>query len=282
MTGHSLTPPQPSTSGEADGSSVDARRGEMPAAAPVVPELVKWPRLLVTGRAVTEAQANEILVRTAQWFMLSNDRAWMNTVMTAAGIELSEHTGTPCAAMTRRFEERLRVLPLRYLSNHRIASAWLLGPHGWCDWSGHIGTSRYNIGKWPTVEAVTEDWETIARAFPYLDLTAQLVNHEEDTGDGPPVVEWRVIRGRVAVDYAPDEPIVPVEPVELRESMMLMRLLSPVGERGVDEERLVKALVQVKNHFGIHTDFVVDAVSPAQLTEGGAGSAGSAPVPEER
>ena len=39
-------------------------------------ELTKWPRLPVVGKRITEEQANEILIRTNQWFFSTNDKEW--------------------------------------------------------------------------------------------------------------------------------------------------------------------------------------------------------------
>lgn len=35
-------------------------------------DLTKWPRLLVTGQPVTEDQANDILIRTDDWYIVGN------------------------------------------------------------------------------------------------------------------------------------------------------------------------------------------------------------------
>jgi hypothetical protein len=133
------------------------------------------------------------------------------------------------------------VLQLSYLENARIASSWIGGPHGWCDWDGTIGCANYNIGKWPTVEAVTEDWHAIAAAFPYLNLRAQLVPDEGEAESA--VVEWQISNGAVSTVEELRDPIV--RPGELSAGSLLIRFAAVDGERGVSLHRLREALRQV-------------------------------------
>ncbi|MFE7928347.1 hypothetical protein ACFU6S_06335 [Streptomyces sp. NPDC057456] len=102
-------------------------------------ELTKWPRLLVTGPAVTEEQANEILIRTANlWLLHSNDWEWTATVGEVLGIKPNSlGYGTP--ESIRAASEALRCLDLQWIYTSRIASSWIGGPHGWCNWDGSIG-----------------------------------------------------------------------------------------------------------------------------------------------
>lgn len=202
-------------------------------------ELTKWPRLLVVGEPVTREQANEILIRTDTWWISTNDQAWKHAVCGAAGIALGEY-GFPTRKSMAEFERRHHLVSLCFVNNDRIASSWIGGPHGWCDWDGTIGCATFNIGKWPSAQEVTEDWEAIAAAFPYLDLRAQLV---PDEGASPTAaVEWRVAGGAVETSLDPVELLT--RPVELGETAVLS-ILAPGGERGVTLDRLREALTQV-------------------------------------
>lgn len=219
-------------------------------------DLTKWPRLIVTGEPVTPEQANDILIRTNEWtYFSTNDRGWESQVERAAhellgrpvqpgrfddeaaagrGDAFREHW-----AALRQWCDDTRILELRYLNNEQIMSPWIGGPHGWCDWDGWIGCSTYNIGKWPTVEEVAEDWSRIAHEWPFLDLHAQLVT---DEGDGHVAAQWRVASGSaVMVDPGPQL----TEPEELSERVVLARLMFAGGERGATLERLCEALTQV-------------------------------------
>lgn len=216
-----------------------------------MPAFTKWPRLLVVGEHVTREQANEILVRTDNWSPATNDRAWEQTID-----DLAAEFGRPippkpastpgiylayCEAM-RSWEESLGILDLEYMDNVRIASAWLGGPYGWCDWDGRIGCSTYNIGKWPDEESCTADWQAVAAAFPYLNLHAQLVS---DEGEGEVVAMWAVKDGKAAL-VEPVERLTEVSELDLSACLDAIRGPWSGRERGVSLRRLREALEQVK------------------------------------
>ena len=206
-------------------------------------DFTKWPRLLVVGDNVTSEQANEILVRTDDWYLSTNDRAWERAVDELASAYGRPIPPPPRSApeaygahhkANREWEEKFGVLSLHYMDNERIACAWIGGPKGWCDWDGTIGCANYNIGKWPDEESCTADWVAIAEAFPYLNLHAQLIS---DEGEGEIVATWAVKDGKAALV----EPIARIaEPREID----LLGFLSR-SERGVSLDRLREALEQV-------------------------------------
>lgn len=211
----------------------------------------KWPRLLVVGQPITEEQADEILIRTSNLDFFSNDKAWERIVAD----ELVEVGAPREPADGALSEERIRwyrefdawkrsvgVLNLHYLGNSRIASAWIGGPHGWCDWSGVIGCNTYNIGKWPSTEEVDEDWAAIAAAFPYLDLTAQLL---EEEGEGALCGQWRVKDGQVAYNDTPERRIVGAAELSEATVLSVIFMSAALRERGVSVERLRRALARV-------------------------------------
>lgn len=188
--------------------------------------LPKWPALVVVGQPVTRSQAMEILIRTDPLWFSSNDNAF-NRQLNEFFYDLklpSTRYGAEDKAIKLKlgldpdakgvwnqvyeykenYKEAVGQLDLEYLTNEQVVSSWVGGPHGWCDWSGNIGCRNYNIGKWPSVETVFREWQRIAKAFPFLDLTCQLMNHEVDCeeycDDIPgPVIEFRVKSGRVTM-----------------------------------------------------------------------------------
>lgn len=206
------------------------------------PDLTKWPRLLVAGSPVTPEQADEILVRTANLYLLDvNDKAWAHLVYAAFGLDPGKYANATTESIQAVTAE-LDVLPLTWLYTSRIASSWIGGPHGWCDWDGRIGTSTYNIGKNPDRESLLADWVMIANAFPFLDLTAQLLA-DEGQGDAPAVAQWRVREGN-AIEEQPGALVTAAE--ELGEEAMFLRFFAPGAERGVTEERLTAAIERVR------------------------------------
>lgn len=147
----------------------------------------KWPRLIVNGKPVTVDQAEQILVRTNGTYLHCNDHVWEREAYKIFGLPdifSPEHDDkkTEPGGLRSLFEQEERgiaelgMLRLNYLENSRIATSYIGGTHGWCDWDGSIGCADYNIGKWPSCEEVTSDWKQIARAFPYLDLKCQVVS----------------------------------------------------------------------------------------------------------
>lgn len=200
-------------------------------------DLTKWPRLLVAGNPVTEEQANDILIRTNSPYFTTNDRAWERQVAGVYGIGLDEHGNLDWRSQ-RAVARDLGVLDLHYLSNSRVMSCWIGGPNGWCDWDGRIGCSTYNIGKWPSQEAVQEDLDAISGAWPFLRMDVQLVT---DEGEGDLAAMW-VVQDGEAVFVEPGEQM---PTAELSDAAILRRvLMGGFAERGVSIERLREAVAQ--------------------------------------
>lgn len=188
--------------------------------------LPKWPALVVVGEPVTVDQAAEILVRTDHWSISTNDREWERLVRQTAGLppdrmnvkmeELRE-----LWAAEDRFRQSIGKLNLEYLSNSQIASCYIGGPHGWCDWAGRIGCSSYNIGKWPDTASVFEEWRIIAEAFPYLRLWSQLYDGEQCEDDVVPVIEYVVADGEVIAQAPTHREVEPTD-TSLSDTMGLL------------------------------------------------------------
>lgn len=188
--------------------------------------LPKWPAFLVKGKDVTKKQAAEIIIRTdhsvPDFRHAGNDSEHGKKLSALFGVPEEFDDGIPYQQKRTKDQEAKRIkelhirwasveclekkigkLNLEYLHNSWIVSCYIGGPHGWCDWDGKIGNCATNIGKWPSVEAVTRDWEQIAEAFPFLDLECQLCNHEagypvENQVNGP-IVKFVVKKGKVTV-----------------------------------------------------------------------------------
>jgi hypothetical protein len=205
-------------------------------------DLTKWPLLLVVGEPVSEEQANEILVRTNNWSLSTNDRSFEQQVYDLIGVSIDGRYRWPEAESLHQFEESVQALDLHYLSNHQVVSAWIGGPHGWCDWSGRIGSDNYNIGKWPDADDVLEDWRAIAAAFPYLKLRAQLIPDEGEALHA--AVEFEVCDGEVTWIASPKVRLA--ETPKMDEASILRTLFTRNGERGVGLERLATAIEQVR------------------------------------
>lgn len=162
----------------------------------------KWPLCIITGEPVTPAQAEQIILRTTT-YLSTNDRDWERTAHRLLGLhhweDITDEIRNTPGALRKLFQadddarDRLGMLRLGYLYQARISSMHIDGFHGWCDWDGTI-RSTDSIGKWPSENEVTEDWAMIAEAFPYLDITSQVVSlaYSEKSYTAMPLPKGRV------------------------------------------------------------------------------------------
>jgi len=222
--------------------------------------LTKWPRLLVVGDDVTEEQAMEILIRTDSLSFSSNDLEFSKQLNKEFfGVEtpawnlddavkdlLKTNDWDKCNDYIESCKQQVSQLGIDYLTNSRIVSCWYGGTKGWCDWNGKIYTSNYNIGTWPSVEEVYDEWCVIAEAFPFLRLKAQLLNVESDTSDIEtvlePVVEFHIESGTVTM-VAPETMITKTVDIDF------LSILSAQSykERGCTIEQFKTAVNFVKD-----------------------------------
>lgn len=180
-------------------------------------DLPKWPQLIIIGDKVSEDQAKEIIYRTDAFLhdidgFGGNDREFRKAY--------SEHSNlssfkTPANVDGREFEryhwdayykykEKVGFLDLEYVYNRFAASSFIYGPAGFCHPDGKIYFS-HNVGKWPSVEDVYNDFVKIAQAFPFLNMQAALYSGEEwhDDEDGVKefVVGFKISNGHVEMTF---------------------------------------------------------------------------------
>jgi len=220
--------------------------------------LPKWPALVVTGNNVTKDQAKEILIRTDDiTYISTNDKTFAREIY---GVLLDRKIPSnkchlalydcfdgedgkidwKAAEMAAdSIKSKYQLITLDYLQNSQIASCFIGGPHGWCDWDGTIGTHSYNIGKWPSVDEVYAEWESIAKAFPFLELSCQLFDGESCEDDTKPVIQFDIKDGKVTMS-------VPTEALTIPESSMFSVISDSTKERGCSVEQFKDAISYVK------------------------------------
>lgn len=214
--------------------------------------LPKWPALVVSGKKVTEKQAAEILIRTdgymPDYSYAGNDKYYAAEINEIFGLGATGYSDgveeyRNQYAQTEELRERMGILPrLGYLANHQIISSWIGGPHGWCNWNGDIFSNNFNIGKWPSVESVAEEWGAIAEAFPFLELRAQLFKGETGDEDNEPIIEFVVANGKVEIT----EPGTQLAPPMFDMMGSIMRVLGDSSrERGIPVNSLKVKLQDV-------------------------------------
>jgi hypothetical protein len=180
-------------------------------------KLPKWPRLYVAGETLTEEQADLVIIRTSDVMGLSgNDESWRRMVLRTFGVTVEED-GYPSFEEVEAVRKRYGMMDLQYLGTDRISSCHADGANGWCDWDGTIGCADGHLhSKWPHIDEVFAEWNTIARAFPFLHLTAQLTTggweRPDDDGTRRDVLaQWEVERGVVRM-VSPGPLLHPVPP----------------------------------------------------------------------
>lgn len=230
--------------------------------------LPKWPGCDVDGDPVTREQATEILVRTNGTYFSTNDHEfeeqlheifystipkpqwgdkWYGT--TKYDPEETHEERVERYQRARKYEEEMGMLNLQYLDNSRVCSSYIGGPHGWCNWDGNIFQRGNNIGKWPTTTDVYEDWEKIAKEFPFLHLTCRLLTHEAGYSDGNPgiAVVYEVANGKVEArrPYEDEIEMITGDDNHNVVETFILSLSNPMREHGVTLEFWKKACEMV-------------------------------------
>ena len=177
--------------------------------------LPRWPQCKISGKPVTREQALDILMKTDLFFThisenaSGNNKAWIAWAHRAIGYDkiferfpeahkLSEAEYGSFREFVDELADALGLVPLGYLANDWASSSEVVGPNGWCNPNGTIAYID-NVGKKPTVLELHEEFEAIATAFPYLDLTATVMNGSSAEPDIEPVITFIVKRGRVTM-----------------------------------------------------------------------------------
>lgn len=212
-------------------------------------KLPKRPLLLVRGRSITPEQADVVILRTAGIAsgVHCNEERWNKRIRRIFGITANPYTPEGWEQWERAAAE-LGALDLRYIHNDLIATCNVDGPTGWVNWGGQVFCRGMTLAdKWPTIEDVTCDWREIARAFPFLDLRAQLVEKVWDEDFERiklyrPLIAWRIANGAVELKDDPGEPLFSPPKGTLSEHLERHTKGFP-PEWGVRERRL-RAAVQ--------------------------------------
>lgn len=177
--------------------------------------LPKWPQMLVSGVQVTLEQAFDIILRTDRFLTdpdgYSNNREFSKWYKAESNLvalletrkypEGHEYQTTNWEKY-RQLQESIGFVSTEYVSNDWAASCFIGGPHGWCSPAGVISYAD-NVGKWPNIREVYDDWVKIAEAFPFVDAHVTLMSGESCEDETYPVINFRVKDGAVELD-SPD------------------------------------------------------------------------------
>lgn len=171
--------------------------------------LPKWPQMIVRGQPVTVEQAKEIIRRTDRSFqgnVSGNDRETILEIGRRLHMPRSMYDHSAKTAQDIRdgwkecvaYTELWGSISTEYVRNDWVSSPYLFGPHGWCHPDGTIAFDS-NVGKYPGINEIAEEWHAIATAFPFLKLTVTLMDGENCEEGTSPVVTMVVEGGNVTV-----------------------------------------------------------------------------------
>lgn len=183
-------------------------------------ELPKWPLMKVTGRPVTIEQAKEIIRRTDHFFLWfhGNDYELVARVQNQLGMPVKPEyprTNDPVALAAYRAElsaayDQLKVwlrhwgyVHTEYVTNEWISTSFIDGPYGWCHPDGSIDFAG-NIGKWPHVHEVLQEWRVLATAFPFMQVGITLYDRSTAQDDANPVVSM-IVEGPIVTLVDPSK-----------------------------------------------------------------------------
>lgn len=131
--------------------------------------LPKWPQMRVWGPSITPEQAREIIIRTDQFWRGygGNDHDFQRRLCDAVGFPYMDYGDRnmdwrAASDGQERFRESIGYVSTEYVHNGWISNAFIFGPSGWCHPDGTIHFV-HNVGKWPSVREIMDDWAVIAR-----------------------------------------------------------------------------------------------------------------------
>jgi hypothetical protein len=238
--------------------------------------LPKWPQHYVTGNPVTVDQAKEIIRRTDSFFVSGyggNNHAYDGWVRKHLGMAprlwdrpsrsfpkddapQAEKDADLAArraenAEDRRlrelFEKRWHLLQTAYVRNSWVSSSFVGGPYGWCHPDGQIGFVD-NIGKWPTIESVLNDWKLLAEAFPFIDIGATLYDGESCEDGTRPVVSI-VVR---------DSKVTLVDPAETNVHVRHARAYRRDGRTEGTEAQVLALVHDARRKQGLPDEWILE------------------------
>jgi hypothetical protein len=161
--------------------------------------------MIVTGRAVSPERALEVIRRTDNffgWTPRGNNREFIKDVQRLTGVpDVLELAKTiplhEALERKQKWNEKWGLVETSFVRNDWVSSNFIWGPHGWMHPDGTI-EFHDNVGKWPSVEEIFDDWAKIAEAFPDLEIEATVMSEEEVADvEKEPVASFLVGGGKV-------------------------------------------------------------------------------------
>lgn len=181
----------------------------------------KWVQMVVSGKQLTQEQVCEIYLKTdsnlntIEMYNFKSgtehlppllkayyDFSGFNDVYTL--LKNSENDIDADVFYKRIYEfneflhNKIQTIDNYYVTNNWTNSSFIFGAYGWCNPDGNIKFID-NIGKYPDSEDIVSEWETLADAFPYLDIHVTIMSDENCVADRVPLFNLRVLEGKVFI-----------------------------------------------------------------------------------
>lgn len=167
----------------------------------------KWPQMFTTGEQLTVEQAKEIIRRTDYFFsgfdfIGGNNHSFTEKYLRDSGKQqISEKFKSDRQgfyAFEQKFKEKWQYIDTQYVHNDWASCSFIGGPHGWCNPDGKI-LYRDNIGKYPSISEVVDDWAALLEAFPFLNINATLYDGESCQPEAKPIVTISIGNGVIRI-----------------------------------------------------------------------------------
>lgn len=96
------------------------------------------------------------------------------------------------------FNLKVGRIDTEYVGNSWFSCPFIGGPHGWMHPDGTIGYAD-NVGKWPSVRTIYNDWKKIGKAFSQLNLKVTLMSGESCEDCTHPLVTMELKNGKIKI-----------------------------------------------------------------------------------
>lgn len=170
----------------------------------------KWPAARLLGPNVEVEQALDFIWLTDYALQepgyCTNDRQFSEELSDWLGCPSFDrpHSGNRGEHLSKHEEwcekkRKRNLVELSFLSSNWVASSYVFGPHGPVHPDGKVKL-HVNFGKWPSIDEVEIDLETIAEVFPWLSFTLALWDSQDESdsverGDEPDFA-WKLHGGQ--------------------------------------------------------------------------------------
>jgi hypothetical protein len=160
-------------------------------------KLPSWVGLLVIGKTLNKKQTYQVITQTDNFQF--EDTPYYKTIYNREYHKTQIFSYENYLEQKKYLKDKFNKLDLNFLNNERFISSFIYGEHGWLNWNGQIKTNYYNIGKNPQSKEIYNEWLLIAQAFPFLNLTCQILDDEISVKYAKPILQFEINNGNIDI-----------------------------------------------------------------------------------